>query len=351
MTLTELQEIALHAVKGTVPATYANKEVDMQAAFADGLRDLMGSYNQFMKNRYDIYEIIMKAYNEILPAKVIDAIGKFADVQVTKNNQKVMFKVRKGKSRARKFITRAAINGVYETFRLDSDTFTLEMGNVGGGVSVDLQRVSDGAESLAECMTILNEGLVDAVYYEVYKALRAALNASARPAANKVTVNAWDPEKMVKLINVVRAYGNGVAIFAPPEFVGAMGADAIVSGIANTTNGIYHPGDIDAIHNTGYINVFRGCPVVQIRQSFIDETNEKTWIDPQMAYVLPSGGEKVVKVALEGGSLIRDYQNRDGSTEIYAEQKMGAAILAHHNWGIYQNTSITQTFENPYPNI
>lgn len=351
MTIAELQEIALHAVKGTVPATYANKEVDMQAAFADGLRELMGSYNQFMKNRYDIYEIVMRAYNEILPAKVIDAIGQFADVQTTRNGQQVVFKVRKGKMRAKKFLTQAAINGVYDTFRLDSDTFTLAMHNVGGGVSVDLQRVSDGAESLAEVMAILNEGLTDAVYYEVYKALRAAINASARPAANKVTVSSWDAEKMVKLINVVRAYGSGVAIFAPPEFIGAMGADAIVSGIANTTNGIYHPGDIDAIHNTGFINIFRGCPVIQIRQSFIDENNDKTWIDPQMAYVLPSGGEKVVKVGLEGGSIIRDYQNRDGSTEIYAEQKMGCAILAHHNWGIYQNTSIEQTFENPYTNL
>ena len=348
MTIAELQEIALHAVKGTVPATYANKEVDMQAAFADGLRELMGSYNQFMKNRYDIYEIVMRAYNEVRPAKVIDAIGQFADVQTTKNGQQVVFKVRKGKLRAKKFLTQAAINGVYDTFRLDSDTFTLAMHNVGGGVSVDLQRVSDGAESLAEVMAILNEGLTDAVYYEVYKALRAAINASARPAANKVTVSSWDAEKMVKLINVVRAYGSDVAIFAPPEFVGAMGADAIVSGIANTSNGIYHPQDIDAIHNTGYINIFRGTPVVQIPQSFIDETNTKTWIDPQLAYVLPTGGEKVVKVVLEGNTQINDFKNRDNSLEVYAYKKMGCAILAHHNWGIYQNTGITQTFENPY---
>ena len=153
---------------------------------------------------------------------------------------------------------------------------------------------------------------------------------------------------MVKVINTVRAYGNGVVIFAPPEFVGAMGPDAIVSGIANTTNGIYHPQDIDAIHNTGYINIFRGTPVVQIPQSFIDETNTKTWIDPQLAYILPTGGEKVVKVVLEGNTQINDFKNRDNSLEVYAYKKMGCAILAHHNWGIYQNTSITQTFENPY---
>jgi hypothetical protein len=27
---------------------------------------------------------------------------------------------------------------------------------------------------------------------------------------------------------------------------------------------------------------------------------------------------------------------------------MGAAILAHHNWAIYQNTGIAQTMDQPY---
>lgn len=348
MTFKELQEIALHCVKGTVPATYANKNVDMNAAFVDGLNELAGSVNQFMKNRYDIYDIVIKAADEVMPKKVIDAIGMFAEVQTVAQGQKALFKKKLGRQRAKKFLTQVGLSGVYETFRLDSDTFELAAHAVGGGATVDFERMMDGAESIAEVMSVITEGLTDAVFYEVHKALRAAINATNRPAANKVTTNAWDAEKMVKLMNVVRAYGNGVVIFAPPEFVGEMGADAIVSGIASTTNGIYHPQDIDAIHNTGYINIFRGAPVVQIPQSFIDESNTKTWIDPQMAYVLPTGGEKVVKVVLEGATQINDFKNRDNSMEVYAYKKMGCGILANHNWGIYQNTGITQTFENPY---
>lgn len=351
MILQELREIALHNVKGTVPANFQNKNVDMNAAFADGLKEFAGSINQFMKNRYDLYDIVIEAADEVLPKKVIDSIGIFADVQTVEQGRKAIFKRKLGRQRAKKFLTQVGLSGVYETFRLDSDTFELAGHAVGGGATIDFERMMDGAESLTEVMNILTEGLTDAVFMEVHKALRAALNASNRPAANKVTVNTWDPEKMVKLMNVVRAYGNGVVIFAPPEFVGAMGPDAIVSGIANTTNGIYHPEDIDAIHNTGYINIFRGAPVVQIPQSFIDETNTKTWIDPQLAYVLPTGGEKIVKVVLEGKTQINDFKNRDNSLEVYMYKKMGAAILCNHNWGIYQNTGITQTFESPYPNL
>lgn len=348
MTIKELQEIALHCAKGTVPATYANKNVDMDSAFLDGLKELAGSVNQFMKNRYDIYDIVIKTADEVMPKKVIDAIGMFAEVQTVPQGQKAIFKRRLGKMRAKKFLTQVGLSGVYETFRLDSDTFELAGHAVGGGATIDFERMLDGAETMAEVMQVLTEGLTDAVFYEVHKALRAAVNASARPAANKVVSNTFEADKMVKLVNVVRAYGNGAVIFAPPEFVGAMGADAIVNGIAGATNGIYHPQDIDAIHNTGYINIFRGTPVVQIPQSFIDETNTKTWIDPQLAYVLPTGGEKVVKVVLEGNTQINDFKNRDNSLEVYAYKKMGCAILAHHNWGIYQNTGITQTFENPY---
>ena len=348
MTIKELQEIALHCAKGTVPATYANQNVDMDSAFLDGLKELAGSVNQFMKNRYDIYDIVIKTADEVMPKKVIDAIGMFAEVQSVHQGQKAIFKRRIGKMRAKKFLTQVGLSGVYETFRLDSDTFELAGHAVGGGATIDFERMLDGAETMAEVMQVLTDGLTDAVFYEVHKALRAAVNASARPDANKVVSNTFEADKMVKLVNVVRAYGNGAVIFAPPEFVGAMGADAIVSGIANITNGIYHPQDIDAIHNTGFINIFRGTPVVQIPQSFIDESNTKTWIDPQLAYVLPTGGEKVVKVVLEGNTQINDFKNRDNSLEVYAYKKMGCAILAHHNWGIYQNTGIAQTFENPY---
>ena len=348
MTIKELQEIALHCAKGTVPATYANQNVDMDSAFLDGLKELAGSVNQFMKNRYDIYDIVIKTADEVMPKKVIDAIGMFAEVQSVPQGQKAIFKRRIGKMRAKKLLTQVGLSGVYETFRLDSDTFELAGHAVGGGATIDFERMLDGAETMAEVMQVLTDGLTDAVFYEVHKALRAAVNASARPDANKVVSNTFEADKMVKLVNVVRAYGNGAVIFAPPEFVGAMGADAIVSGIANTTNGIYHPQDIDAIHNTGYINIFRGTPVVQIPQSFIDESNTKTWTDPQLAYVLPTGGEKVVKVVLEGNTQINDFKNRDNSLEVYAYKKMGCAILAHHNWGIYQNTGIAQTFENPY---
>lgn len=344
-TLEQIKELAIHAAAGTAPSNFSVENVN--AALLDQIRDLAGSMNQFMKNRYDIYDIIIETADEIVPNKVISALGRFAEVQVVGQGDKAIFKKGIGKNRAKKFLTQVGLSGVYETFRLDKETFEVPAYAVGGGATIDFERFLDGAENMADLMDIITEGLTDAVFGEVQKALKAAVTATGRPAANLVSHNSFDAEKMMSLISVVRAYGQSAVIFAPPEFVGAMGADAIVP-VGSSYQGVYSPKDIDAIHDTGYVNLFRGTPIVQIPQSFIDENNEKTWIDPQLAYVLPTGGEKVVKVVLEGQTQITDFKNRDNSMEIYAYKKMGAAILTHYNWGIYQNTGITQTYDSPY---
>ena len=347
MTIKELKEIALHAAKGTVPAKFANENIDVNAAFVDGLKELAGSVNQFMKNRYDIYDIIIETVDQIMPKNVITALSPFAEVQAVPQGQKAIFKKSVGKMRARQFLTQVGLSGVYETFRLDKTTFELAAHAVGGGATIDFERMLDGAESLAEVVGIITQGLTEAVFVEVQRALIAAYNASDRPAANKKQVTKFDGTKMAELMATVRAYGDNVVIFACPEFIAAMGPDAIVPvgtyGSSFPANGVYSPDDIEQIHRTGYINIFRGAPIVQIPQSFIDEHNEKTVMNPQYAFVLPTGREKVVKVVLEGATQMHDFTNRDNSIEVYAYKKMGCAVLTNYDWGIYQNTGIADT--------
>lgn len=346
MTLNELKELAVCAAKNEAPANYSVDNVN--EALTDGLRELAGSVNQFMKNRYDIYEIIIQAADEIVPKKVIDAVGMFAEVQQVGQGQKAMFTTKLGRMRAKKFLTQVGLSGVYETFRLDTGRFEVSAHAIGGACTIDFERMLDGAENMAELVDILTEAQTDAVYQEVQKALRGAMTKLDVPGPNRVQ-GTWDSDEMMKLVSTVRAYGSGAVIFAPPEFIAAMGADAIVP-VPQSGNygGVYHPQDIDAIHNTGYINIFRGTPIVQIPQSFVDENNEDTWIDPQLAYVLPTGGERVVKVVFEGQTQMYDFVNRDQSMEIHTYKKLGTAILAYHNWAIYKNTGIPQTYKEVY---
>ena len=348
MTISQIKELALHSARGTAPTTFSVENVN--EALLDAMRELGGSVNQFMKNRYDIYEIISQTADEVVPQNVIGVMGTFSEIQVVGEGQKVSFKTSTlGKRRAKKFLTQVGLSGVYESFRLDRDSFEISTKAIGGSATIDFQRFLDGAENMADLMDIITEGLTDAVFGEVQRALKAAMSAAGRPAANVVVSNTFEGDKMFKLCTIAKSYGGGNAtIFASPEFVGEMGPDQIVPVAKAGAQGVYHPEDIDAIHRTGYVNIFRGTPIVQIPQSYLDNDNVATQIDPQMAYILPSGREKVVKVVLEGPTQMKDHDNRDNSMEIDAWKKVGVAILTNYDWCIYQNTSIPQTMEDPY---
>ena len=338
MTIAELRELARHAARRTAPTEFTVANVD--AAIADEFKKMTGSINNFMRNRYDIYDIIIENADEIVPVKVMDAMGQFAEViAIANGDQKVFKRGGLGRNRAKKFLTQVGLNGLYETFRLDHETFTIGMKSIGGAVGIDFERMMDGAESLAEFMSVLAEAQEDAIYVEVQNALMAAAEGTVMPSANKFS-GAYSAAELQKLVNTVKTYGGSATIFASPEFVAAMGPDAIIPPTANLP-GVYNPRDIEDIAANGKIKMFRGTPVVELRQSFLDENNAQVMINPQFAYVLPSGKEKIVKVLLEGATQMYDVVNPDQSIEIHTYKKIGVGILAFNNWGIYKNTGIS----------
>ena len=337
-TIAELKELALHSVRGTAPANYELGTVD--EALRGEIAKMCDSVNNFMRNRYDIYDIIITVADEVVPSKTFEVLGQFAEIKSVPQGQKALFRVNGlGRNRAKKFLTQVGLSGLYETFRLDSSTFELGGKAIGGAASIDFERFLDGADNMADLMDIVTEGLTDAVFGEVQKALVAAFD--VMPDTNKSTNSTFIPKEMLRIVNVVKAYGGNAVIFATPEFVGEMGPDAIAP---NT----YHDDDIDAIHKTGRIKIFRGTPIVEIPQSFVDENNIQTWINPQNAYILPTGKEKVVKIVFEGNTQVWDLKNPDNSMEIHTYKKIGTAIMTYHNWGIYQNTGIANNSYDPY---
>lgn len=340
----EVRELALAAATGTPIGNFTMDDVN--AALVGELSKSAGSINQFMKNRYDIYDIIVSVVEEVVPKKVIDVISPFAEVKTVKHGQTVAFTQKLGRNRARKFLTQAAPSGVYETFRLDHKSFKLEAHAIGGAVTVDFERLLDGSETMADVMEIITTGLIDSVYLEIQKALISAVQSSTDHHTANSVVGSWNADHMFRLIQTVKSYGDNAVIFAPPEFVAAMG----LTNLGSEEQLIYMPGDLESVYKTGYISMFKGTPIVQLPQSFIDDSNTNVWIDPRYAYVFPSGkAEKVVKILFEGETQINDFKNRDNSLEVHVYKKLGAGILTTNNWGIYKNTGIkTPTFLSPY---
>jgi hypothetical protein len=352
MNLQDIKELALHSLRGTTPDPTKYSNQDVNEALRAEIKELAGTYNAYRRNKLDVFEIIQETNDMILPKYVEEFMGTFAEIKTVGHNQKAQFVRRRGRRRAKQFITEVGLSGVYEAFRLDKETFEVSAHAIGGAAYIDFERFLSGDEDLAEPMSLILEGIQEAVMGEVQKALLATINQVDRPSANIVVSPDFDPDSMARLCAVCRAYGGSATIFAPPEFIAAMGPDAIGLPIwKNDTGGatpVYAPEDISAIHNTGYIQQFRGNPIIMIPQSFTDETNTTTQINPGVAYVFPTGNEKIVKIVFEGETIVKDWENRDNSMEIQAYKKMGCAILSTHDWCVYQNTTLTNEADTKY---
>lgn len=320
-----IKELALYAAKKQVPAEFANKSVaDVNEALRAELKGLCGNYNLYRRNKLDLFEIMQETLDAVVPAQVMQVIAQFAEVKNYGHGVKTQFKIKKGKIRARQFATRATASGVYETFRLDTDVIEVPTFVIGDAAYIDFERFLSGDEDWADYMEALMDGILHKVYEEIYSEMTNGANLLAN---NFVDASSYIKDDLLGLIKIVKAYGDPV-IVATSDYIDKMGLDEIATGV-------YSQEEIDAIHKYGRAGVFRGVPVVELPVSFKREDNTGEVFDGAVAFVLPSSGEKVVKVAFEGNTIVKDWENRDNSMEIQAYKKMGVAVVTGNNWGLH----------------
>ena len=323
------------AMGRNIPTEFANENVDYEAALRDEIKKLVGTYSLYRRNKYELFDLLAQNAEEVLPRKVLDLIGSFAEVAQYGNNDRLVFKVKRGAQRGRQFVTRATNSGVYETFRLDYDYMEVYSHTIGGAGIIDFERYLDGLEDIAEIYEIILDGMMTEIFREIQQCLAAQWNNTGRPANNKVSANTFDYQKMAQLVQVVSAYGT------PVIYCSSLFAATMLNVVATPNGPMVSDKEIDEIRERGYIGKFAGAPVVVIPNSFEDENNDKLVFDPRFAYVIPAGKEKLVKVALVGQTIIDEWKNTDRSMEIQGYKKVGVGIVSAPNyWGIYYNSGI-----------
>ena len=336
-----------------VPAEFAAADYDYEAALHDELVKLLcddkGRLNRykFERNKIDLFELLTQNLEEVLPRSLENALDMFCEIIRVGQGDRLEFHVVRGKQRGRQFVTRATESGNYETFRLDRDRFDVYPMAIGGAGYVDFERYLDGLESITDIYEIIQQGITDRIFEMVQEALLNTWNQAGRPAANKVVSNTFDPAAMVRLCNNIRAYGDPT-IYCTPEFAAEM-VNAIVYNSAIKIS----DQDMIEVRERGYIGRFRGVPVVVLPQSFTDEKNEKTVMNPCFAYVMPSGqNSKIVKLGFEGSPYFRTWDDHEGDNSIVLQGylKVGVAVVGTPNyWGIYYNGSLAGTAQDGNP--
>ena len=323
--------------------TFGEKKLTYEAlndTFRQEMNDLAGTYAQYRENKNLIFSLIEVGLDEVLPAKVLQNYGQFADVKTYDQGDKPIFRVRiseASKKRAKQFVTRVGLAGRYESFKLDGYTLEVKTTAYGGAAQIGFEEFLDGHITMSDVYDLVLEGLDEAVYREISKALIAMAEDSNFNGYNKTSAAGFNESEFDRLIATADAYGKST-VYCTYEFAAQV---APISSSAINWNAMS-----DAMKeekwNNGYFTRYKGHNVIVLPQSFEDATNAKKVINPQYAWIIPTGAEKPVKVAFEGQTAVREHENADWSREIQTYKKFGVAVYSI-NPGIcvYKNTALS----------
>ena len=337
----QLVELARATAKASLnpSATFAFEDKNLtftalNETFRKELNTLAGSYRDYQNNKNLIFELIEVGLDEVLPPRIMEEYGQFADVRTFAQGDKPVFTVRvteASRKRAKSFVTRVGLAGRYEVFKLDGRSLEVPTSAFGGAAQIGLEEFLDGRITMSDVYDIVLEGMDEVIYKEIANAMSTLSNEV--PAVNYSVQTDFDEAEMDRLINIADVYGRST-IYCTFEFATHMiPVDRWASNEMKQQR-----------WNNGYLGNYKGHNVIVLPQSFEDATNARKVIDPSLAYIIPTGAEKPVKVAFEGQTLVREVPfkgNEDWSQEIQTYRKLGVALF-NVNPGIcvYKNSKL-----------
>lgn len=335
--LIKLAKITANANPSSVTAYSFGEEKfsysELNEALRSELKEIAGTYQLYRENKNTVFALIEETIDDILPRKVMEQYGQFAEIKTFAQGDKPIFTqkiTQAAKRRAKQFITRVGLAGIYEVFKLDGKSYEVQTNAMGGAAQIGLEEFLDGRVDFADVLDLVMEGLDERIYIEIANALIGAVTSLQN--ANKTSQSQFVEAEMDKLVAVADSYGMST-IYCTYEFAATMVPE----------NGWVSDEMRNQKWNNGYLASYKGHRVIVLPQSFEDETNAKKVIDPGYAWIIPTGSnEKPVKVAFEGQTIVDEYKGYDRSREVQVYKKVGVAAVITNNICVYHNTSLTK---------
>ena len=311
---------------------YSEMNETLRAEFAA----LAPDYRTYKINQNTIFALIEQTIDDVLPNRVMEQYGQFAEIKTFAQGDKPIFTqkiTQASRNRAKQFIGKVGLAGLYEVFKLDGRSYEVTTNAIGGAAQIGFEEFLDGRVDFAEVLNIVMAGLDECIYMEIEKQLiGAAQNVQTANVNNISTQIGFDEKEMDRLLSISDSYGGRATIYCTFEFAATMipSSDRWSNEMKNT------------MWNNGYLGAYKGHQVIVLPQSFEDETNSKKVIDPAYAWIIPTGAEKPVKIAFEGGTIVDEYTNYDRSKEVQIYKKVGVRAIFSNDICVYKNTSLTR---------
>lgn len=337
----ELLNGIIAALEGQASANFAATDVN-EAAISAILKEAGLSENptarELRNNEAAIFSLIEEAVDEILPKKLENLLGAYAEVRTFARDAEVVFNIEKiGKNRAKLTISKGARGGIYRAARLDSKYFSPETSIQTVAVYVTLEELILGTMSLAELYANILEGFQEIIYKETFNALAAGVPAAGYNRIYKGGTGATQEDGNI----VVAKTALSDAVDAVMPYVKQYGVPTIFGSYA-AVNGLYNPlasaghiNDQDSmdIRNYGFVQMYKGVRVVELPNYLVDNSNDEWFYDPSYVFVIPSG-VKPVKIALKGELMIRRNTHAVGSEKWEAEKLIGVGLAMANNYAV-----------------
>ena len=306
---------------------------DMHETLRSEFQALAPDYRTYVENQNTIFRLLEETFDDVLPERVMQQYSQFAEIKTFAQGDKPIFLQRittASRRRAKQFIGKVGLNGMYEAFRLDGRAYEVTTNAIGGAARIGFEEFLDGRVNMADVLDIVLEGLDECIYVEIEKQLIGA--AKNVQAANKHSDSKFNESQMDRLLSIADSYGKST-IYCTFEFAATMiPSEGWVSDEMRNQK-----------WNNGYLGNYKGHTVIVLPQSFEDETNTTKVIDPSYAFIIPAGAEKPVKIAFEGGTIAKSFTGYDNSEEIHIYKKVGVRAIFSNAICVYQNTSLKRT--------
>ena len=332
----ELKLGLVAALENRPSASFSAEEVNeaaVKAIMAECGLDENSSARDFRAVEDKAFALIEEAIDTILPKKLEQVLGEFAEVRQFARDAEVVFNIEKiGKNRAKLTIAKGARGGVYRVAKLDKKWFSPSTSVETVAVYVTLEEIILGTMSLSELYNNVLEGFEEKIYKEVFNALAAGQSA-AGTGYNAITTNTTKAtlgSAIDSVLPVVKAYG------IPTIF----GSYAALSNIYNplaASSGYPNVEDSADIRRYGFVQVYKGVRCVELPNYLVGGSD---WFyDDDKVFVIPSG-VKPVKVALKGDlTLIRNTQ-AVGSEKWEAHKIVGVGVAMANNYAVLTVTDL-----------
>lgn len=318
----ELVKLALDMKKGKI-TNYTKDEAN--EVLRQELIELNGGSDKLNAKSFrkypEMFEIIEQILDNAISEGITDQFSDFVetvqldwgDTQVFTMDENRLFDVS----------VVADGNGDIRRDRLDSSEVTVRTKTYAVSVYEELHRILAGRVSFDRMIDIVARSYENKIQTDIYNAVYNSydqLNAtySATGTFTEATLN--------DLISHVEASSNSEAmILGTKSALSKIGKDKVSDTM------------IDERNRMGYVGIYNGTPLVEIRQVHKSGTHEFA-IDNNFLIVAPQGLEPFVKLILEGDSLIEEVTEgrKDMQREYRFIKKAGFVVLASSNYGIYR---------------